>query len=144
MNLVKILIVLLTPLVLTGCYTSKPIKTEQAKLVPKNRIFTNKYSTPCKNCGVVIVKEDKGHIPGALVCPATIFIDGEKVAEVRTKEKVILYLPAGIHILGMKPNSICGVGVSVSEIKISVKPKERTVYRVGYDFSHWFIQPTAF
>jgi len=144
MNLVKMLITLVVSLTLTGCFASNPIKTEEAKLVPQNRIFIQNYSTPCNNCGIVIIKEDKGHMPGAIVCPATIFIDGEKVAEIRTKEKVILYLPAGNHILGMKPNSICGIGISTSEIKITVNPKEKTIYRIGYDFTHWFIQPTAF
>ena len=136
--------VLLTSLTLVGCYTSKPIKTEEAKLVPQNRIFLRDYSKPCKNCGIVIIKEDRGGMPGAIVCPATIFIDGKKVAEIRTKEKIILYLPAGSHILGMKPNSFCGWGTSISEIKVIVKPQEKNIYRIGYDFSHWFIQPTAY
>ncbi len=60
-----------------------------------------------------------------------------------TSEKFEFYLPAGDHVLGAKPNGICGGGTSGVEVVIA---ENRTkVYRVsigqGGDIH---IQPSAF
>lgn len=109
--------------------------------VPSERVIDSKYLDPKSDTGKVTVKRDSGI--GGSACSSRIFVNAKPVADIRTSEKVVLYLPSADYIFSAWPNGMCGGGMS--EVRASVKTGEELNFRVGYgsngDFS---INATAF
>jgi hypothetical protein len=123
-----------------GCATS-PVSTNEAAPVPPERIISDVFLATKPNTGEVIIKRDTGF--GGSACSSRVFVDGSPVADLRTGEKVTLYLPLGDHIIGAEPNGICGGGLS--EVSVTVKKESASVFRIRYGSNgDYDIQPTAF
>lgn len=124
----------------SGCAT-RPVSNAEAIAVPMERILDMGYLRPAVSTGEVTVKRDSGL--GGSACSSRIFVNAKPVADIRTSEKVTLYLPEAEYILSAWPNGICGGGMS--EVRAAVKSGGHLSFRVGYgsngDFS---INATAF
>ena len=125
---------------LAGCAT-RPVSNSEAVDVPADRILNTKFLHPVQNSGIVTIKRDSGQLGS--MCSTRVFVNSEPIADLRTSEKVIAYLPVGDYIFSAWPNGICGGGMS--EVSATVKADSKLNFRVGYgsngDFS---INPTAF
>lgn len=124
----------------SGCAT-QPVSNAEATSVSTDRILDSRYLQPIPDAGQVTVKRDSGM--GGSACSSRIFVNAKPVADLRTSEKVVLYLPTGEYIFSAWPNGICGGGMS--EVHATVKSGVELSFRVGYgsngDFS---INATAF
>lgn len=127
-------------LFLHGCATT-PVPTDQASLVPAERIINKSYIEKREGTGELIVKRDEGF--GGSACTSRVYVNALPIADIWTSEKVIMHLPAGDYIVGAEPNSICGGGLSEASASISVGKK--LVFRIGYGSNgDYRILPTAF
>lgn len=63
-------------------------------------------------------------------CYMTIFIDGERIAQLAPGEKLTFYPNPGEYIFGSRPNDPC-TG-SQQEIEANVKAGKLLTYRIGY------------
>jgi hypothetical protein len=134
------IIIIICCFFVSACAT-RPISNYEAVITPNDRILNDQYSKPSSNTGTVIIKRDKGF--GGSACSTRIFVNGEPVADIRTSEKIVLYLPESEYVLSAWPNSICGGGMS--EVTAYVKVDEQLSYRVGYGSNgDFFINRTAF
>ena len=136
----SVILSILSILAITGCAT-QPISNSVAVNVPSERVIDLKYLDPKSDTGKVTVKRDSG--AGGSACSSRIFVNAKPVADIRSSEKVVLYLTSGDYVLSAWPNGMCGGGMS--EVRASVKTGEELNFRVGYgsngDFS---INATAF
>lgn len=137
---VNLAIVLATCLALAGCAT-EPVSTADARPVPADRIHSAAYSKQAPDSGTVLIKRDSGMMAAA--CAVQVFINGSLIAELRTSEMLVLYMPPGEHIAGTRSSGICYSGNS--EAPIVVKPRETRAYRLSIDAGGTSrIGPTAF
>ena len=124
----------------TGCAT-RPISNADALPVPAERIIDSRYSQAATDTGQITVKRDSGL--GGSACSSRIFVNAKPVADLRTSEKIVLFLPAGDHVLSAWPNGACGGGMT--EVRASVRTGSELTFRVGYGSNGDFtINPTAF
>lgn len=79
-------------LLLAGCST-EPVLPQNAKEVQPSSEFQKKADTTA-----VTIIRDKGLISGG--CAITSYVDGKRLAELETGEKVTVYLPAGPVLVG--------------------------------------------
>ncbi|EDW8118116.1 hypothetical protein A9G83_000670 [Salmonella enterica subsp. enterica serovar Sundsvall] len=86
------IILVLALAALTACSTT-PVDPATAREVPADKAFEQQPSTV-----PVTVVRDSGMVAGA--CSITTFINGKKVAELETKEKVKAFVKPGAIIVG--------------------------------------------
>lgn len=111
-------------------------------MVPSERLISSKYSRPAEGTGEVVVKRDVSI--GGHGCSWRVFVDGSPVADLKPAEKVVLYLTAGDHMLGTKPEGAICFG-PMTEAKATVKAGEPSTYRTGFGHGgEIYLQPTAF
>ncbi|HAS1199295.1 MULTISPECIES: hypothetical protein [Enterobacteriaceae] len=135
----KILLVALLTL-LAGCST-QPVNTEQASVVPPDRVWDKKATSKTPDTGVIIVKRDSGFIGSA--CLASVYLDGNPIADLSTREKVTLYAKPGRHILSATPHGWCAGGMV--EVGADVILNKTLIYRIGYGANgDYRFSPTAF
>lgn len=133
-------ILLLMASALTGCAT-KPVSTAETVHVPRDRILAPELLQQADGRGAVTVKRDSGL--GGSGCSARLFVDAKPAADLRPSERVVLYLPAGDHILSAQPNGLCGGGMV--ETRVRVAGHETATFRMGYGTAGDFtFTPTAF
>lgn len=136
----KRIAILCALLLLAGCAT-EPISTRDAHPVPRERVLAADMTKPQEGMGSLIVKRDAGLFGSA--CTHRLFINGTPFADIDTEEKVQIYLAPGEHILGSKPNGICGGGNV--ETAVNLKAGQTRTYRAGVGSSGDIaLQPTAF
>jgi hypothetical protein len=112
---------------LTGC-ASTQISTNIATNIPVSRILDSSYLAQKPGTGAVIVKRDSiWQCPGVYI---RIFVDSLPVADLRSEEKVTMYLPEGEHILGGRPNGICAG--DMLNTSIIVRADKTVVVRAGF------------
>ena len=123
----KIIIALLV-IGLVGCST-EPVLPQNAKEVQASYEFQQKPKTT----GVTIIR-DKGYVASA--CAITAYINGKRLAELETSEKVIAYVPAGDVIVGagFAGKGLCG-GTPRKEREFIVKENQPRVLRIFIDQS---------
>lgn len=123
----KIITALLT-IGLIGCST-EPVKPQNAKEVQPATQFLQKPKTT----GVTIVR-DKGFISGG--CAITSYINGERLAELQTGEKVTAYLPAGeVNVgAGFAGRGLCS-GSPKKEREFIIKDNQPRTLRIFIDQS---------
>lgn len=127
-------------LALSACAT-RPVSNFEAAKIPQSRILSARYLSPVPNSGTVTVKRDSGI--GGSACSVRLFVNGQPTADVRSAEKIVLYLPENEYVLSAWPNGICGGGMS--ETTAQVKAGEKTNFRIGYGSNgDFFINRTAF
>ena len=127
MRFFQIAILTFICLLFCSCAT-RPISNLEAVMAPEDRVLNNQYFNPSPNTGTVVIKRDKGFLGSA--CSTRIFLNGEAVADIRTSEKIVLYLPENAYVLSAWPKGICGGGMS--EVTANVKTGEQLIFRVGY------------
>ena len=134
-----LLYLLLLSIPLAGC-ASTQIATNLASNVPVNRIFNGLYLVRKPETGTVIVKRDS-----IWQCPLVsvrIFVDSLPVADLRSEEKITMYLPEGKHIFGGRPNGICAG--DLAETSAIVRGDKPLVFRTGFsDRGEFLFTPTA-
>ena len=125
---------------LSGCAT-KPVSTASASLVPEHRIINKSMTTKKAGQSVLIIKRDSGWNTSA--CSVRVFINGSPVADVRTSEKVAIYLNSGKYILSAIANGICTGGLI--EESFSIAKGKSVIYRISYgSHGEFSLNPTAF
>jgi hypothetical protein len=130
----------LTCFLMAGCAT-QPLSNVASKPVPAERILDWRFLKAQAGTGVVTVKRDAG--AGGSACSTRVFINAKPVADIRTEEKVVLYLPANNYIIGAIANGICAGGLT--EVQATVTPGSEATFRIGYGSnSEFFINATAF
>lgn len=129
LSLAFILIVLIT-----GCAT-EPVKFEDAKQVPPERLFlyqdNNKQSK-------LLVTRDSGFLGSA--CNINFYIDGKIAGKFSTHEKATFYIDEGNHILGSENN--CNIGIA--ETDININQNEEVRIRLYIDYGGVRVSKTAF
>src|ERR1700730_6375742 len=80
---------------LVGCATS-PIGSGEASM---GHPIPNDWQSPAPNTGKFVVTRDSGFMGAA--CSQRIYVDGTPIGDLRTGQKVTVYLPAGEHIAGV-------------------------------------------
>lgn len=89
----------------------------------------------------ITFKRDSGFMGGA--CSQRLYVNGSAVADLRAGQLVVIHLKPGAHIVGARPNGICGGGDA--EAEIVVRDGQARSFRIGADQSGSLrIQPTAF
>ncbi|TKB75572.1 MAG: hypothetical protein E8D46_01755 [Nitrospira sp.] len=134
------LLVFAFAVVIAGCAT-RPVSNVEATPVPIDRIIDGKFLQQTADAGIVTVKRDSGF--GGSACSSRVFVNAKPVADLRTSEKVIIYLPAGEYVFSAWPNGICSGGMS--EVHATVKSGAELSFRIGYGSGGYFtINATAF
>ena len=90
---------------------------------------------------MLTIKRDSGFTVSA--CSVAVFMDGEAMADLRTSEKVTLYVRPGKHLFGARATGMCGGGAAdASLISEAGKPDTlRVSVEQGGDIR---IAPSAF
>jgi hypothetical protein len=132
--------ILMVFLTLTACATS-PVTINQATAVPYTRILARQFLSQAVHTGSLIVKRDSGFMGSA--CTVRVFVDAVPVADLGPSEKIELFLTLGEHNVVVRPNGICGGGIS--EASVVIMPERQRILRVASGQSgDIFLQPSAF
>ena len=76
-------------------------------------------------------------------CTVRVFVDAVPVADLGPSEKIELFLTLGEHNVVVRPNGICGGGIS--EASVVIMPKRQRILRVASGQSgDILLQPSAF
>lgn len=118
---------LVSILLLNGCATTA-VSTDDAKNVPAERIISKFAQTKNPGDATLIVKRDSGFTGSG--CNIVVYLDGNAIAELDTREKVIFYARPGEHVLSAKQTSICVAGLK--EVGITLKENDKKTYRIGF------------
>lgn len=128
---------------ISGCST-QPVRTSDADFVPADRMLTSSYSTGSSDTQLIVIKRDSGN--KGLLCTSRLSVDGQPVADLKTSEKVNVYLKPGEHML-----SIDLLGLSIlcgkmnAETDINVVNGIEQEYRIGVTVNaELFIQKTGY
>jgi hypothetical protein len=124
---------------LAACATS-PVPTGDTSMVPAERLFNQALTTHSPGCVSVIVKRDSGFLGGG--CGTFLYVDGVKVADLHTSERIELCLASGERILSVEPTHCFSSGIR--ETKATVAPGSHLIFRTGGGDGGLFITPTAF
>lgn len=116
-----------------GCSTS-PVAFDEAKPVPKDRVFAFS-SKPATPYGTIVVARDTGFIGGG--CFVAIHVDGKVVARIDTGEVASFYLPVGDHLVGLgidkQGGGMCSWTNSLKEQSASLIEGQSKRFRIGGD-----------
>lgn len=122
----KRIIVLLFLTLVSGCATSIVKYSESIPVPEKDRgPAYEKYSSEKENSGIIIVVRDTGVLGSG--GESDLFVNGEHVAGIGTKESVKLFLEKGEHLLGVGP----GASFSIEETKKYMEEQAITVQEGG-------------
>ena len=133
-------LVLFLILSLAACATT-PLTINQAAAVPETRILAPQLLAPASNTGSLVVKRDSGFMGSA--CTIRVFVDAVPVADLKSAEKVELFVALGEHSVVATSNGICGGGTS--EAAVVIMPERQRILRIASGQSgDIFLQPSAF
>lgn len=125
---------------ITAC-ASSPVTIEQATTVPETRILAPQLLAQTPNTGSLVVKRDSGFMGSA--CTVRVFVDAVPVADLGPAEKVEVFVPLGEHSVVVRPNGVCGGGISESVVVIM--PERQRILRVASGQSgDILLQPSTF
>ncbi|MFS0827587.1 hypothetical protein [Pseudomonas phoenicis] len=112
---------------LAGCATS-PVPLNEAVQAPSERVTG--YQESLAGSGTLIVVRDSGFAGSG--CFATVFLNGEPVARLDTKEKASFHVPAGHWTLGagVEGSGLCSFGNERLEDAVIVEPGQTKKYRI--------------
>lgn len=107
----------------------------------QDRIAAPQFTQQRPNTVRLTVKRDRGFTGGA--CASKLYVDGSLAAEVKTSEKIALFLAPGKHLLGVKPSGICAGGTAEAAVVLEANAPQS--YRISVEQSGDLrLQPTAF
>ena len=133
-------LVLFLILSLAACATT-PLTINQAAAVPETRILAPQLLAQASNTGSLVVKRDSGFMGSA--CTIRVFVDAVPVADLKSAEKVELFVALGEHSVVATSNGICGGGTS--EAAVVIMPERQKILRIASGQSgDIFLQPSAF
>ena len=136
----RFLVLFLMLLSLAACATT-PLTINQAAAVPKTRILAPQLLAQASNTGSLVVKRDSGFMGSA--CTIRVFVDAVPVADLKSAEKVELFVALGEHSVVATSNGICGGGTS--EAAVVIMPERQKILRIASGQSgDIFLQPSAF
>jgi len=125
---------------LAACATT-PLTINQAAAVPATRILAPQLLAQTSNTGSLVVKRDSGFMGSA--CTIRVFVDAVPVADLKSAEKVELFVALGEHSVVATSNGICGGGTS--EAAVVIMPERQRILRIASGQSgDIFLQPSAF
>ena len=133
-------LVLFLILSLAACATT-PLTINQAAAVPETRILAPQLLAQASNTGSLVVKRDSGFMGSA--CTIRVFVDAVPVADLKSAERVELFVALGEHSVVATSNGICGGGTS--EAAVVIMPERQRILRIASGQSgDIFLQPSAF
>ena len=133
-------LVLFLILSLAACATT-PLTINQAAAVPETRILAPQLLAQASNTGSLVVKRDSGFMGSA--CTIRVFVDAVPVADLKSAEKVELFVALGEHSVVATSNGICGGGTS--EAAVVIMPERQRILRIASGQSgDIFLQPSGF
>ena len=136
----RFLVLFLMLLSLAACATT-PLTINQAAAVPETRILAPQLLAQASNTGSLVVKRDSGFMGSA--CTIRVFVDAVPVADLKSAEKVELFVALGEHSVVATSNGICGGGTS--EAAVVIMPERQRILRIASGQSgDIFLQPSAF
>ncbi len=137
----KTIFLLAVVLCVTGCTTS-PVKYSESREVAGERIYPayDTYSSPKPSGSKVIVVRDSGSLGAG--GSAALFVNGEIVARLRTKESIVLHVDTGDNLFGVSPGTKMGWeadSVDLIEQAIQVAKDKIYYYRITIHASQGLI-----
>jgi type IV pilus biogenesis protein CpaD/CtpE len=136
----RFLVLFLMLLSLAACATT-PLTINQAAAVPETRILAPQLLAQASNTGSLVVKRDSGFMGSA--CTIRVFVDAVPVADLKSAEKVELFVALGEHSVVATSNGICGGGTS--EAAVVIMPERQKILRIASGQSgDIFLQPSGF
>ena len=136
----RFLVLFLMLLSLAACATT-PLTINQAAAVPETRILAPQLLAQASNTGSLVVKRDSGFMGSA--CTIRVFVDAVPVADLKSAERVELFVALGEHSVVATANGICGGGTS--EAAVVIMPERQKILRIASGQSgDIFLQPSAF
>ena len=136
----RFLVLFLMLLWLAACATT-PLTINQAAAVPETRILAPQLLAQASNTGSLVVKRDSGFMGSA--CTIRVFVDAVPVADLKSAEKVELFVALGEHSVVATSNGICGGGTS--EAAVVIMPERQKILRIASGQSgDIFLQPSGF
>ena len=136
----RFLVLFLMLLSLAACATT-PLTINQAAAVPETRILAPQLLAQGSNTGSLVVKRDSGFMGSA--CTIRVFVDAVPVADLKSAERVELFVALGEHSVVATSNGICGGGTS--EAAVVIMPERQRILRIASGQSgDIFLQPSAF
>jgi len=126
----KIILAIAATAILSGCST-EVVPVSQATNASSERIF--KYQNPEKGDAAITVVRDSGFVGGG--CFTTVFLNGERSAQLDTKEKVTFHVNSGVWMVGAahEGKGLCSTGKERQEREFTIKPHEDKILRVFTD-----------
>ena len=136
----RFLVLFLMLLSLAACATT-PLTINQAAAVPETRILAPQLLAQASNTGSLVVKRDSGFMGSA--CTIRVFVDAVPVADLKSAEKIELFVALGEHSVVATSNGICGGGTS--EAAVVIMPERQRILRIASGQSgDIFLQPSGF
>ena len=136
----RVLVLFLMLLSVAACATT-PLTINQAAAVPETRILAPQLLAQASNTGSLVVKRDSGFMGSA--CTIRVFVDAVPVADLKSAERVELFVALGEHSVVATSNGICGGGTS--EAAVVIMPERQRILRIASGQSgDIFLQPSAF
>lgn len=124
---------------LGGC-ANTPISDAEATMVPAERVIEKSMLISQPGTGKVTVKRERDF--GGSACANRVFVDAKPIADLRTGEKVVVFLPPGDYVFGASPG-FCGG--SLIEVSGTVRADRPIAFRIGVGAtSGYYFNATAF
>lgn len=136
----RFFLIILGLLSISACAT-KPVSTMDAAPVPESRIINTQYTQKSPDKGILLIKRDSGLNTGA--CSSRVFVNGVAVADIRSSEKIYIYIKPGEYNIGAIANGICAGGLV--ETAVTIEQGKTDILRISYGSNGEFkISPTSF
>ncbi|MDR2689000.1 MAG: hypothetical protein LBB76_04500 [Azoarcus sp.] len=101
----KMIVAVGVAVLMAGCTTHR-VATEDATFVPDDQIWNRDFLVEGENTGKVTIKRDSGILGSAL--SGRIYVDGVEIADLNPSEKIVLYLPVGMRVIGLGFKTLTG------------------------------------
>lgn len=121
---------LIALILISGCSTSV-VDPKNIKLVPKERVIIKQVES--KNSAPITVVRDTGLTGSG--CLASLYLDGNLIAKLKSTEKIVLNVQEGEHILGasIQGEGLCAFNTTRNEREFWIKLGEHKSYRIFID-----------
>lgn len=133
-------------LILASC-ASSPVSVQDAVSVPTSNIYMPELFVVSLSKGRVVLIRDNSF---GGKCALGVYLDGKLVGAIERKQKMVMYVNPGAHILGAGPNPKGG-GVCDwfsdqlrREVSVDVTTSRTSMFRLAMLKGEISIMPTAF
>lgn len=121
---------MIVALVLSGC-AETPATPLPFKPVPAERLVLPGYTQPGEGLVAVDVRRERTSNLIVKFRDAPLYIDGQQVTDLMNGEHVVLYLPPGVHRIGVTTQFD-----PVVEVRFAVDPRYTNRASVSFDKDH--------